>query len=293
MKIEQQSDAFFKGKSGRDIDLLRERIGWRPAPKWLGDWIPDAFEAAQELKSMSVAEDALRSMVICRIPGRDCGQLSAGGAESADEYKEWIDLLAKGIDGANGIIILEPDSLGLSDYLDEAGKQSRRELRKYAIAALKRANAHARLDSANARWLGPEEAAKRLQLAGVGAAHEFALSIANAATAEESAACGDKIAELLGGGLGYVIDASRNGSGPAPGLGGDNLDPVSAQATWRNPPSQRLGRDPTLTPCGYGCNAHALLWIKPPGESDGECNMGPPAGVFSQEIANRLASVCL
>jgi len=38
-----------------------------------------------------------------------------------------------------------------------------------------------------------------------------------------------------------------------------------------------------------GTHLDALLWVKLPGESDGSCNGGPPAGRWWQEIALELA----
>ena len=70
----------------------------------------------------------------------------------------------------------------------------------------------------------------------------------------------------------FVIDTSRNGQGPwtpPPGY----PDPQD----WCNPPGRGLGLLPSAD------TGHALidayLWIKIPGESDGECTRGlGPAG---------------
>src|ERR671918_5471 len=69
----------------------------------------------------------------------------------------------------------------------------------------------------------------------------------------------------------YVIDTSRNGQGPwSPPAYPDPQD-------WCNPPDRGLGRAPTLD-TGEPLLA-AYLWVKTPGESDGECTRGlGPAG---------------
>jgi endoglucanase len=69
----------------------------------------------------------------------------------------------------------------------------------------------------------------------------------------------------------YVIDTSRNGQGPwEPPAYPDPQD-------WCNPPERGLGLAPTLT-TGVPL-VDAYLWIKIPGESDGECTRGlGPAG---------------
>ena len=92
----------------------------------------------------------------------------------------------------------------------------------------------------------------------------------------------------------FVIDTSRNGQGPwTPTT--SYPDPM----TWCNPPDRGLGVRPTAN---TGNNLlDAYLWIKIPGESDGECTRGlgpagstvdpewglidPPAGAWFPEMA--------
>lgn len=66
---------------------------------------------------------------------------------------------------------------------------------------------------------------------------------------------------------GFVIDTSRNGQGPWTSQVSypDNQD-------WCNPPARGLGFSPS-TKTGLELN-DAFLWIKIPGESDGQCNRG-------------------
>lgn len=92
-----------------------------------------------------------------------------------------------------------------------------------------------------------------------------------------------------------IIDTSRNGTGswaPKEGL-------YSDPEVWCNPPARGLGRRPTMdTDNPY---VDAFLWIKIPGESDGECFRGtsgpkdpergikaPPAGSWFPEQASEL-----
>ena len=69
----------------------------------------------------------------------------------------------------------------------------------------------------------------------------------------------------------FVIDTSRNGQGPwAPPAYPDPQD-------WCNPPGRGLGLAPTLDTGQPLLDAY--LWVKTPGESDGECTRGlGPAG---------------
>ena len=71
----------------------------------------------------------------------------------------------------------------------------------------------------------------------------------------------------------FVIDTSRNGQGPwtppADHPAGDSQD-------WCNPPDRGLGLRPTAN---TGLTLiDAYLWVKIPGESDGQCNRWAPPG---------------
>lgn len=83
-----------------------------------------------------------------------------------------------------------------------------------------------------------------------------------------------ELAARTGQQLGLVVDTSRNGTGTV---------------EWCNPADQRLGQAPTTDP-GLGPDVDALLWIKPPGESDGDCGTGPGtvAGQFDPALALAL-----
>jgi endoglucanase len=96
----------------------------------------------------------------------------------------------------------------------------------------------------------------------------------------------------------FVIDTSRNGVGPWPGIA---EHPASDGATqdWCNPPDRGLGMRPTAN-TGISL-VDAYLWIKIPGESDGQCyrwtsgpldpvrNMqDPAAGQWFPEMALEL-----
>lgn len=82
----------------------------------------------------------------------------------------------------------------------------------------------------------------------------------------------------------FVIDTSRNGHGPwqAPVYqfpGPFGTDPQD----WCNPPGRGNGLRPT-TATGHDL-LDAYLWVKIPGESDGECNrsLGPPGETVDPE----------
>ena len=71
----------------------------------------------------------------------------------------------------------------------------------------------------------------------------------------------------------FVIDTSRNGEGPWQPPSPPYPDPQD----WCNPPGRHIGLRPTLRTRQSLLDAY--LWIKIPGESDGECTRGlGPAG---------------
>lgn len=96
----------------------------------------------------------------------------------------------------------------------------------------------------------------------------------------------------------FVIDSSRNGQGPWTPTA-SYPDPM----TWCNPPDRGLGVRPTADTGNELLDA--FLWIKIPGESDGECTRGlgpagqtvdpewgvidPPAGKWFPQMALDLA----
>jgi endoglucanase len=94
----------------------------------------------------------------------------------------------------------------------------------------------------------------------------------------------------------FVLDTSRNGLGPWVPPAGVYSDPQD----WCNPPGRGLGIRPT-TRTGDAL-VDAFLWVKRPGESDGQCTRGtpgpadpeygivdPPAGAWWADYALGLA----
>lgn len=75
----------------------------------------------------------------------------------------------------------------------------------------------------------------------------------------------------------FVIDTSRNGQGPWTPPAGRYPDPQD----WCNPPGRGLGARPTSRT--NHPLVDALLWIKVPGESDGQCSRGLGNGVVDPE----------
>jgi endoglucanase len=193
------------------------------------------------------------------------------------------------------------------------------------------------LDGTHSAWLGVGDIAHRLVLAGVQKARGFFLNVSNFQTTSQQLHYGSWISGCIAYARGeearfkncgsqyypatatdestwhltdewyaanlagavptthFVIDTSRNGQGPWAGPGPWTGDPE----VWCNPPGRGLGLRPT-TRTGNPL-ADAFLWIKTPGQSDGQCTRGtagptdpvrgivdPPAGQWFPQMALEL-----
>ncbi len=256
---------------------LLDKIADTPQAMWIGDWFPTAqIRAVVAARITSArAANAIAIFAVYHIPARDCGGYSAGGANSPAEYRAWISEVAAGIGSGPAAVVLEPDAIAGADCLSAADQQTRYTLIREAGALLTRHGAIVYLDAGQPDWRSATEMAGRLRLAGVAAVRGFALNTANFVGTADLLAYGDQIVAELGGSGHFVVDTSRNGLGPAP------------DRQWCNPAGRALGTRPT-TATGDG-HADAFLWVKGPGESDGTCNGGPPAGEFWTDYALGLA----
>lgn len=356
-------------KNKADADLIRAMIDI-PQAEWIESGSPKkAQQSVKATVKRAAGKGELPVLVAYNIPFRDCAQFSAGGATTVEEYKAWIDGVAKGIGQEEAIVILEPDGLGIIPWYkqfrglpseggyewcqpaeaDEATAADERfEMLNYAVDALKaQPNTLVYLDGTHSGWLGSGDAAHRLAQAGVDRADGFFLNVSNYRYTEHLEKYGTWIAKCLWfatdpGSWGnghfdwcasqyypanpndfstwgltdqwytdnvesqtwvpypgdeglkrFVIDTSRNGQGP--------WTPTASYPDaqdWCNPPDRGLGLRPTADTGNPLIDAY--LWIKIPGESDGECTRGlgptgtvdpewgivdPPAGVWFPEMA--------
>lgn len=242
--------------------------------------------------------------VLYAIPGRDCGNYSAGGFSTDAQYRAWVDQAAAGIGNQPAVVIVEPDALtippvvidgrhyGNCSQMTDAQISARYANLKYAVTTLaSHANTAVYLDAGHSRWwydgvptpdfwtFLPGEIAWRLQQSGIEKARGFSLNISAYFTTASQETYGEALSTRLGG-KHYVIDTSRNGTGPHP------------QEWWCNPPGRALG----VLPSAQTAAAHndATLWVKHPGESDGFCTEHPesttsvPSGWWDQTDADEL-----
>jgi len=187
-----------------------------------------------------------------------------------------------------------------SDADPETAEAERYEMTTTAIDTLT-ANPGTKvyLDGGHADWHGPSEIAYRLLRANVQDAAGFFLNVSNYVETDRQIAHGERVAKCVFYGLNggdtndctnedafytetvdpmiaagdagqiphFVIDTSRNGNGTWT----PETDYPDAQV-WCNPPGRAIGT--TATTDTASDLADAYLWIKIPGESDGQCNRG-------------------
>ena len=274
----QSQAAYAVGRADNDEDAaLLRKIAETPQADWLGEWSGAVEPAVKGYVDAAASEGKLRVMIVYNIPHRDCGQYSKGGKADGTRYLAWIDGIAKGIGDRKAVLVLEPDALGqLDTCLSDADQKARLEMMREAVARLKQnPGTSVYIDAGNANWVDADDMAKRLEGAGIAAADGFALNVSNYVATDKTVAYGEEISNALGGNVPFVIDTSRNGQGEAP------------KKAWCNPPGRGLGAVPTAE-TGNPL-VHAFLWLKRPGESDGTCNDGPPAGAWFEEQALELS----
>ncbi|MFE6362511.1 glycoside hydrolase family 6 protein [Streptomyces sp. NPDC057806] len=258
-----------------DARLLR-RIADRPAALW-PPAESDPGPAVRRATEAATKEGRTALFVAYDIPHRDCGQHSAGGAADADAYRSWIEKFATALGRSKALVVLEPDAVAhIVDGCTPAELHAEREqLLGEAIRRFKQQpHTTVYLDAGNPSWIKePAKLVEPLRRAGIADADGFALNVSNFQTDAVTKEYGLLLSRSLGG-KHFVIDTSRNGNGPLPGV-------------WCNPPGRALGTPPSTDTGEPALDAY--LWVKRPGESDGTCAGGPKAGEWWPEYALGLA----
>ncbi|MFC6344351.1 glycoside hydrolase family 6 protein, partial [Nocardioides hankookensis] len=262
-----------------DGDTEQEDVFTRLAGVPQGIWLtPEQYPAGSVgpfvTKIVTAADDAgeVPTFVIYGIPDRDCtGQHSAGGLP-ADQYGPWVgEIAAAAGNGADVAAVVEPD--GLASLLECGDRDQRVGLIADAAQQLSDAGVTTYLDGGHSHWIEPGKIAPLLEDAGIADVRGFSTNVSNFQTDDDEKSYGEELSALVGG-THFIIDSGRNGFG--------------ATKDWCNPPGRAFGTDPGAVTDGG--NLDAYVWVKPPGESDGECNGGPVAGQFWPERTMELAS---
>lgn len=262
---------------------ILDKIAQQPQALWVGHWNKDVKRYMEYIIGKTKADGAAPIFILYNVPGRDCGQHSSAGAiETADQYRRWIRKIAAGVGQEKVVFVLEPDALGLLDKNENGAQCLTPEKQAERLAIIwdavkvlrQNPNAAVYLDAGHAHWAPADVMAERLKKAGIEDANGFSLNTSNYVWDKENIEYGHKVSKLVGGAP-FILDSSRNGNGQDPKL------------QWCNPPGRHIGKLPT-TETGDPL-IQAYLWLKRPGESDGECNGGPKAGAFWLDQAIELA----
>src|ERR1700685_82450 len=259
---------------------IESAIATKPSAVWFaGQGTENIAEQTGALEGAAAYSDQLPVMVAYNITDRDiCAGQSSGGAASDAAYENWINLFAVGIADRPAVVILEPDALADESCMTSAEISDRDGLLNYAIAQFNQQapETWVYLDAGNPGWLSAATMARYLHSAALAQAHGFSLNVSSFYTVAQNVAYGNAINADLSSWYGYtkpfVIDTSRDGNG-------------SNDNQWCNPDGMKLGPTDQV-----GGGAEALLWIKDPGESDGDCGTGDGtvAGQFDPQLAYDL-----
>jgi endoglucanase len=256
---------------GPDKDLL-SRLAAVPTAVWLTPERSPIGQVGDDVRAL-VTEASARGevvvLVVYGIPRRDCiAGLSSGGL-SPDSYLPWVTEIAEAA-APWAVVVVEPDALASAPECDLVDQRTHLLGKAARILA---PHAPTYLDAGHAEWLDPATTADLLTRSSIADVRGFSVGVASYGWLDSERAFADKVSNQLGG-ASYVIDTGRSGAGP-----GD---------TWCNPTGRALGPEPATVDDGSAMDA--MLWIKPPGESDGVCGGGPPAGDFWTERALELAT---
>ena len=285
--VDPNSNAMLRANSIRAKEpekaAILDKIAKQPQALWMGEWNSNIFRAAQHFVDRAQEDGSVAVMIAYNVPHRDAAAeaagvgASAGGLASKEKYQRWIRDIYQGVGNRPVAIILEPDALPGITSLPPNLQEERYFLFNDAVKVLRQnPQAAVYIDAGHAKWVPAKEMAERLKKAGVEHASGFSVNTSNYRSTEECVAYGKEISALIGG-KHFIVDTSRNGAGP--------YDAAKNELeTWCNPPGRKIGRPPT-TDTGEPL-IDGFLWLKRPGESDGDCQRNEPkAGVFWLEQA--------
>jgi len=247
----------------------------QPTTYWLTpeiDPVDEVWDRIAHLAAEARDQDATVSVAVYGLPDRDCGNHSAGGLDP-QAYAEWTARIGDALRNASDvrkIVVLEPDSIALAPSCGSL--DDRAGYLRTAVDNIRGVDTWIYLDGGHSAWHPATEMADLLRSTGLmGDVRGIALNVSNYQDTANEFAYAHQLSDLLGG-THAIIDTARNGAGPA-------------GSQWCNPAGRLLGAAGGAFGDGV---VDTTLWIKPPGESDGECNGGPAAGTWWPDAAVEL-----
>lgn len=254
-----------------DADAM-EVLASQPRAIWLGSWSADIELSVKGIVDAASGAGQLPVLVAYNVPSFSCEEYIANRSAVEERYLAWIAGFARGIGSRPAVVVLEPDAIAGRECLNQVAPST--HLMRRAIQELKKnKETIVYLDAGHQYWNSVDQIVGKLTNAGIDIADGFSLNVSNFITNEGSIAYGSAISAKVKN-KHFIIDTSRNGNGP------------TVDYEWCNPPGRAIGTFPTIATDLTLVDAY--LWIKQPGESDGTCNGGPPAGSWWPEYALEL-----
>ncbi|KAF4028605.1 Glycosyl hydrolases family 6 [Phytophthora infestans] len=267
-----------------DLSKALEALEQHAIASWFTDRMT-SDERSTLLSSMlnQCSEDTRLSIVVYGIPNKDCdaGLSSGGSVKSTDDYKTFLKQLTDAVGDRKVLYVVEPDAVGLLAKENSCGSSAGYlDNLKVAVEALS-ANVNAELyvdvgywmlaDSSNAAKIAPI----MHELASCGRVKGVTINTSNYRSNDECTTYCTNFQTAMGKSeMSCVVDTSRNFNG-------------SPTSDWCNVQTAGIGKPPT-SETGLS-NIDYFMWIKPPGESDGECATGgTSAGSFYADGFTKL-----
>ena len=297
--------------------LAMEKLASWPEAIWFTSGTPRQV-STQVHQVVGRASDAntVPVLVAYDIPLRDCGQYSAGGAQSDADYQAWITAFAKAIGNRRAVVLVEPDSLAnlpsdCGPTSDPDGSLSAARIAdiNYAVDVLEaQPRTVVYLDGGHSQWHATGDQAVRLWQAGVARAQGFFLDVSNFEPTAQLEEYGNWVSECIwfatqgpswaAGQFSWCASQYYSSAAPNDGLPGDAVDP-SDPSTWHwtdlwfaqnagTPPLDQLthfvvdtsrnGQGHWTPPAGK-YTGDPQVWCNPPGRGIGDrptANTGVP-----------------
>ena len=263
---------------GRDEDAdMLWRIAGTPQARWVGDFMGDdriAIQAESSYREAARAEQ-ISLMVMAGVPGRGCRDV-ANQDEAREVYRSRVATAVEPLADFDVEVwyIFEPGAVSsLGECVDADFTV---EMLNMGIQIMADAGIHLYVDAGTVLSPSAEVMAQRLALLDLDRVAGIAIGTSGFHPEDVERERGDQILELLGQDhLTYVLDTSRNGA--------NNPPPPEVC----NPEGQAIGKAPRIMDQG---NLKAYVWVKRPGESDGDgCRGGAGSGDFSVQLGLELA----
>lgn len=286
------------------LQTALETVAKQPIARWYTDRTDDTEKLAKEVYlnvcdslfasldvtlgllsiSATISSFDAKVVVVYGLPNKDCEAKfsSSGSNKNAHDYKAFIQtLLDANVNGERVVYLLEPDAVGL---LAAEGCGTNLEYESnlaVAIDLLSSSGSDIYLDVGYWKLSNDDDARAVAKIVNSvdrqGKCKGIVLNTANYRSASEMNDCCRRFQRVSDKMYTCIIDTSRN------------YLPPSNENEWCNTINTGIGPLPT-TNTGYDA-LDAFIWVKPAGESDGECTGrtkdsmqgGPSAGKFFAE----------